>query len=73
MALQECFQRCNKGNNDYKTVSNRQLTCICIFSFTLEYCSVKFTNAYAYAFDIVQNGGIYRAPEAELRNKLLKS
>ena len=28
VALEECFERCNKGNNDYKSVSSRQLTCI---------------------------------------------
>jgi hypothetical protein len=28
----------------------------------VEYCSTKFMNAYAYAFDVVQNGGIARAP-----------
>lgn len=28
LSLQECFERCNKGANDYKTVTNRHLTCI---------------------------------------------
>jgi hypothetical protein len=28
-----------------------------------EYCSIKFTNAYSYAFDIVVNHGIHRLPE----------
>jgi hypothetical protein len=28
LAIQECFERCNKGNNDFKTLTNRQLTCI---------------------------------------------
>ena len=32
------------------------------FLFNQEYCSVKFMNAYAYAFDILQDGGIARTP-----------
>jgi hypothetical protein len=37
-----------------------------------EYCSIKFMNAYAYAFDVVQNHGIYRLPESELKAKSFK-
>lgn len=29
-----------------------------------EYCSIKFTNAYSFIFDIVTTHGIYRAPES---------
>lgn len=29
-----------------------------------EYCSIKLNNAYGYAFDVVQNGGIARSPES---------
>ncbi len=28
IALEECFQRCSRGKQDYKTVTNRELTCI---------------------------------------------
>ena len=31
-ALDECFQRCNKGANDYKTLTSRQISCIGISS-----------------------------------------
>ena len=37
-----------------------------------EYCSVKFMNAYAYAFDVLQNGGIAREPESSLKSRALK-
>ena len=29
----------------------------------LEYCSVKYANAYSFAFDVVVNNGIYRLSE----------
>lgn len=38
----------------------------------LEYCSIKMVNAYSYAFDILQNGGVARASESTLRGKVLK-
>ena len=38
----------------------------------LEVCSVKFTNAYSYVFDIISNGGVCRVPESDLKNKALK-
>jgi hypothetical protein len=28
-----------------------------------EYCSIKFTNAYSYAFDLILDHGIHRLPE----------
>ena len=34
LALEECFQRCNKGSNDFKSLTNRQLTCVCTSSLT---------------------------------------
>ncbi len=72
LALRQCLDRCNKGNNDYKSLTNRQVTCICTSSHILEYCSTKFTNAYAYAFDIVESGGVLRASESQLKSKTLK-
>ena len=46
-------------------VSHQQATHLRMYlSFNPEYCSVKFMNAYAYAFDILQDGGIARMPES---------
>jgi len=46
---------------------------LCLYSsFDLEYCSNKFTNAYAFAFDLIIQGGVFRQPESELKLKTLK-
>ena len=38
----------------------------------LEYCSIKLVNAYSYAFDVLQAGGVARVPESSLKGRTFK-
>ena len=34
----------------------------------LENCNIKMSNAYAFMFEVVYNGGVARTPEATLKS-----